>query len=132
MSRFKTIALIIVGISLFTYVIVVINYNFIPYCTYQDVRYSTTTRDDNTLAKGKINVITKGRNGSRQICVHKNGDKVSDIVVTQPVDQVVSRGTYVAPATNYYQQPKRCTTIYTPGVHYYGTNTPGIASTSCQ
>jgi resuscitation-promoting factor RpfB len=72
----------------------------------QAIPFTSTNVDDSTLAKGTTKVTTTGVNGSETLTYKitltngKQTDKklVTTVVNTQPVTQVTSVGTYVAPA----------------------------------
>lgn len=69
------------------------------------VAFKTTYKDDNLADKGTTEVEQAGKNGERTITyevtyvdgTETGRKKISDEVTTQPVDEVVLRGTYVAP-----------------------------------
>ena len=66
-------------------------------CTSYDINYQVITNDDATKASGTTTITQAGVKGTKTKCVKKDGTVVSDNVVSQPVNEVVSRGTYVVP-----------------------------------
>jgi hypothetical protein len=71
----------------------------------QDIPFVSTTVDDSSLAQGTSKVTTAGVNGVKTITyeitssdgVQTAKKQVKEEVTTQPVNQVTSNGTYVAP-----------------------------------
>ena len=71
----------------------------------EKIPYTTTTKDDNTIAKGTTKVLVDGVDGERTKTykVTYEDDKeisrelVSSVVTRGPVNKVVANGTYVAP-----------------------------------
>lgn len=67
----------------------------------ETIKYSTTKKNDSTLAQGKTKVVTKGVDGSKDVTYkvkYVNGEEesretVSEVVVTKPVNKVVKVGT---------------------------------------
>lgn len=67
----------------------------------ETIKYSTTKKNDRTLAQGKTKVVTKGVDGSKDVTYkvkYVNGEEesretVSEVVVTKPVNKVVKVGT---------------------------------------
>jgi resuscitation-promoting factor RpfB len=72
----------------------------------QSIPFTSTTVNDSSLAKGQTAVTTTGVNGSETLTYQitdTNGQQTAKkltgtVVTTQPVTQVTSIGTYVAPA----------------------------------
>jgi hypothetical protein len=91
----------------------------------KSVAYGTKTVDDASLNKGTTKVTTQGVNGIETLTylvTYTNGkqtakDLQSDKVTTQPVDQVTSVGTYVAPAPSSSCNPNY-TGYCVPNVSY--------------
>ena len=71
----------------------------------QPVPFQSTTQNDSSMASGTTKITTPGVNGVETITykvTYVNGaetsrEKVSDVITTQPISQVTSVGTYVAP-----------------------------------
>ena len=95
----------------------------------QSIPFTTTTANDSTLAKGTTKVTTAGVNGSETLTyqiTYTNGkqtDKkfINTAVDQQPVAQVTSIGTYVAPAPapTPSPQPQTSCTPLTNGGNCY-------------
>jgi hypothetical protein len=72
----------------------------------QSVAFTTKTEDDSSLTKGQTKIIQTGQNGTETLTynvTYTNGKQtnealVSTVVTTQPVQEIVEDGTYVAPA----------------------------------
>jgi hypothetical protein len=70
------------------------------------VAFTTTTQDDASLPKGQTKILQTGKDGVETLTykvTYTNGQQtdktlLSDDVTTQPVDQIVADGTYVAAA----------------------------------
>jgi len=75
------------------------------------VAFSTTNKDDTTLAQGTTKTTQEGVNGERTITyevTYKDGQEqsrkqLSDTVTTVPIDKIVLAGTYVAPSPTLTQ-----------------------------
>lgn len=71
-----------------------------------EIPYETITEQDNTLAKGTTRVVSEGEIGLREKVYHvtytdgieTSRELVSDTVTKEPVKQIISEGTYIAPA----------------------------------
>lgn len=71
----------------------------------QSVIYTTKTENDSSLAKGQTKVTQVGQNGMETLTynvTYTNGQQtnktlISTVVTTQPVQEIVEDGTYVAP-----------------------------------
>ena len=80
----------------------------------QPIAFENKTQEDSKLAKGKTQIVQEGQEGTLQITykqLFKNGvliseDDVSRDVIKEPVDQIMSVGTYVEPEP----EPKKETT----------------------
>jgi len=86
----------------------------------QPVAFTSSTVNDDTLAKGQTKVTTAGVNGEKELqhkltkytpqgCRADTDETVSQKVTKDPVNQVTAIGTYVAPQTN-------CNPNYSPCV----------------
>jgi len=73
------------------------------------IPFTTTTQDDNTLAKGKSKIVQAGVDGVKtttyEVTYDASGKEISRTVIkeettTEPVNEIVANGTYVAPAAN--------------------------------
>ncbi|HEY7413779.1 MAG TPA: G5 domain-containing protein [Ktedonobacteraceae bacterium] len=72
----------------------------------QDIPFSTQDVTDSSLLKGQTKVTQAGKDGVKTLTykvTYTNGQQtsktlISSAVTTQPVDQIVTIGTYVAPA----------------------------------
>ncbi len=70
------------------------------------IPFATQTRDDPLLPKGQTSITQQGVDGQKTTVyevTYSNGQETnrtlkSDTITVQPVDQIVSNGTYVAPA----------------------------------
>ena len=73
----------------------------------QPIPYTTSTEQDSSLAKGSTEIKTKGVNGLQTqtfSVTYTNGSEssrvlVSTVITTQPVNEVIENGTYVAPVS---------------------------------
>ena len=71
----------------------------------EEIPYTTTTKDDNTIAKGATKVLVNGVDGERTKTYKVtyeddkeiNRELVSSVVTREPINKVVANGTYVAP-----------------------------------
>ncbi|HSX08205.1 MAG TPA: DUF3761 domain-containing protein [Candidatus Saccharimonadales bacterium] len=74
----------------------------------QTIPYTSTTVEDNSLAKGQTKVTVAGANGEKQLkhqltkyspanCKADTNNVTSETVTVQPIAQVTAIGTYVAP-----------------------------------
>lgn len=72
----------------------------------QPIPYTTTTRNDSSLAKGQTKVVQQGRNGVQTLTysvTYSDSEQtskalVSTTVTTAPTSKIVAVGTYIAPA----------------------------------
>jgi len=72
----------------------------------ENIPFASTTVEDATMAKGTTRITTAGANGSKTLIykvIYKDGKKqdkklVKTDVTLQPITQVTSVGTYVAPS----------------------------------
>ncbi|MGF7229524.1 MAG: DUF3761 domain-containing protein [Candidatus Saccharibacteria bacterium] len=72
----------------------------------QDVAFTSSTQDDSSLAAGQTKVLQTGHTGQTTIVyavTYKNGAETgrvvkSQSVTTQPINEVIAHGTYIAPA----------------------------------
>jgi hypothetical protein len=105
----------------------------------QTINFTSTNQDDGGLAKGQTQVAQAGKNGLKTLIykvTYSNGKQtsktlVSSVVTTQPVNQIVDVGSYVAPATS--QAPVSSSTPAAPTSN--STSTPSANTqpqpTSC-
>ena len=71
----------------------------------EKIPYTTTTVEDNTLAKGTTKVLTNGADGERtkvyKVTYEDNKEigreLVSSTITREPINKVIANGTYVAP-----------------------------------
>ncbi|MEI6756174.1 MAG: G5 domain-containing protein [bacterium] len=75
-------------------------------CTSYDINYQVITNDDATKASGTTTITQAGVKGTKTKCVKKDGTVVSDNVVSQPVNEIIARGTMLPtpplpPPTSY-------------------------------
>jgi hypothetical protein len=71
----------------------------------QAIPFTSTNEDDNSLAKGQTHIKQAGQNGVETLTynvVYSNGNQtsknlVSQAATTQPINQILEIGTYVAP-----------------------------------
>lgn len=68
-----------------------------PVCTTQDVPYRTHITYSDSENVGYTSTTIKGEDGLKRVCT-KDGVRVSDSVIKQPVTEEVLKGTYVKPA----------------------------------
>jgi 3D (Asp-Asp-Asp) domain-containing protein len=72
---------------------------------YREIPYGKDTREDKDLEKGKTEVSQEGENGETELIfeqIYKNGmmtseELISEVVTKEPVTEITSVGTYVAP-----------------------------------
>jgi len=104
--------------------------NIATTCINQDIDYQVITNDDSTKASGTTTVTQAGAKGTKTKCTKQDGTIVSDSIITQPVNEVVARGTYVAPApapvssysnSNYSTGSYRTGAICRDGTRSYAT-----------
>jgi hypothetical protein len=72
----------------------------------QPIAFTTVDQDDDSLDKGQTEVSQAGQNGIKTLTyeiTYENGQQISKSLIsttttTQPIEQIVNIGTYVAPA----------------------------------
>jgi cytoskeletal protein RodZ len=97
----------------------------------QSIPFQSTTQNDPSLTAGKTVVAIQGVNGTKTITynvTYTDGqetarEKVSEVVTTQPINQVDKVGTYVLPASAAPAGPTaRCNDgTYSYSAHHQGT-----------
>jgi cell wall-associated NlpC family hydrolase len=72
----------------------------------EEIPFTSETKEDNTLLKGKTKTVQEGKNGVKEIqayIIKENGREISreiigETMVTEPVNQIIAKGTKQPPA----------------------------------
>lgn len=106
----------------------------------QPIPFTVKDENDSSLAKGQTKVVQQGKDGTKTLTylVTYTNDTQTDKqlqsskVTTQPVDQIVEVGTYVAPAPQpTYSAAPTTTTHSSPAPAPAPTPTPSPSPSSC-
>jgi len=84
------------------------------------VAFTTQTQDDSSLPEGQTKVVQAGVNGVETLTynvTYTNGQQtsktlVSDVVTTQPTEEIIADGTYVAPEPQPTPTPQPSPSCY--------------------
>jgi uncharacterized protein YabE (DUF348 family) len=102
----------------------------------QQIPFQALTQNDNTLPKGVSKIATQGVNGTKLITykvtyiegLETAREKLSEVVSTQPIDQITKVGTHEAELHADSNSPAGATALCADGILSYAQNHQGACS----
>jgi hypothetical protein len=96
----------------------------------QQIPFQSVNQNDNTLPKGVSRIAAKGANGAKLITykvtyiegLETAREKLSEVVTTQPIDQVTKVGTHEAELHADSNSPAGATALCADGILSYAQN----------